>query len=152
MKLIRILTSAFLVLTILLFFGCLTKNNPEPDPDPDPATSLDGYWDNGEIVVKIEGTEGRFYEIRSGEWLKVYQAGFIDIGSLKFDYISQLKADEFFSGQELWHYTYNQVVEKVGWSGDGEFNLRNNGNTLYVNTINPWGSNWSKVEYTRVFP
>lgn len=152
MKFIKILSATGLMLILFFLPACFEKNNPDPDPDPDPATSLDGYWDNGEIIVKIEGTEGKFYEIRSGEWLKVYQAGFIDIGSHKFFYISPLKADEFFTGQELWHYTYNQVVEKVGWSGNGEFNLRNNGNTLYVNTINPWGTNWSKMEYTRVFP
>ena len=151
MKQAKLFNIVCLLLTVFVLIGCLAKNNPEPDP-PDPTTSLEGYWDNGEMIIHIEGTEGKFYEIRQGEWKRAYDQGFVDIGSLKFRYISKLKADEFFTGQELWHNTVNLVVQEVRWSGDGEFNLRNNGNTLYVNTINPWGTNWSKVEYTRVYP
>lgn len=140
------------VLVLLPFlFGCPTNNNTDPAP-PDPPTNIEGYWDNGELIVHIEGTEGKFYEIRQGEWKKAYDQGFVDIGSLKFRYISKLKADEFFEGQEIWYRAENQVILELAWSGTGEFNLRNDGNTLYVNTINPWGTNWSTVEYTRVYP
>ena len=141
----------FVVLVMLPFlFGCPINNNT--DPDPAPSTNIEGYWDNGEIIVQIEGTEGKFYEIRQGEWKRAWEQGFVDIGSLKFRYIAKLKDDEFYQGQELWHRTVNLVVQETAWSGTGEFNLRNDGNTLYVNTINPWGTNWSTVEYTRVYP
>jgi len=132
-----------------LFVGCEKDNNDSGTPS---STSLDGYWDNGEIIVHIQGPEGRFYMIKQGEWKRVWEQGFVNIGSLKFTNISPLKADEFFQGQELWYRQENLVVLETGWSGTGEFNLRNNGNTLYVNTINPWGTNWSTVEYTRVYP
>ena len=57
---------------------------------------------------------------------------------------------EYFSGQELWFSSNNQVVEQVDWSETGEFNLRNDGNTLYVNTKDPWSTFWSQSAYTKV--
>ena len=132
---------------IILFIGC---KEDEPEPNTLASSNLDGYWDNGEIVVYIQGTQGTFYQIKQGEWLRVWQQGFVSIGSVKFTNISRVKNDEFFQGQELWYRQENLVVLETAFSGIGEFNLRNNGNTLYVNTINPWGSNWSTVEYTRV--
>jgi len=139
-----------LLLTViaLLFIGCKKDNSDSAGS----STNLDGYWDNGEIIVHIQGTEGRFYQIKQGEWKRVWEQGFVSIGSLKFRYISKLKTDEFFQGQELWYRGENLVVLETAFSGTGEFNLRNDGTKLYVNTINPWGANWSTVEYTRVYP
>ena len=141
-----------LLLPIIAFLiiGC-TKDDSDSN-STGPSTNLDGYWDNAEIIIHIQGSEGRFYMIKQGDWMRVWQQGFVSIGSLKFRNISKLKDDEFFQGQELWFRQENLVVLETAFSGTGEFNLRNNGNTLYVNTINPWGSNWSHVEYTRVYP
>lgn len=132
---------------VILIVGC----GKDDSDSSNSTTNLDGFWDNGEIVVHIQGTEGKFYEIKQGNWKRVWEQGFISIGSLKFSNISPLKADEFFEGQELWYQGENLIIQETGWSTTGEFNLRNNGNTLYVNTINPFGSNWSNVEYTRVY-
>lgn len=151
MSAFRLIKIVLFLFGIILLIGCLQKNNPAANP-PNPTTSLDGYWDNGEIIIHIENAEGRFYEIRQGEWMLAYDQGFVDIGTLKFRYISHLKADEFFQGQELWLRYENLIVKEVNWSDYGEFNLRSEGNKLYVNTINPWGTNWSTVEYTRVYP
>jgi len=138
----------------LIFFtvlGCPAKKNSDPDPT-DNSTNLDGYWSNGEFVIYIDGSEGTFYEINSGDWLKPYDQGFIDIGSLKFRYLAKQKDDEFFTGQDRWFYMENQVVKQMAWSETGEFNLRNDGNTLYVNTKDPWSSLWNHIEYTRIYP
>jgi hypothetical protein len=151
MKRIRLFNYIALIFIVASFLGCPAKNNPEPDPHNN-STNLDGYWSNGEIVIYIYGSEGTFYEINSGEWTKPYNQGFIDIGSQKFRYLAKLKDDEFFSGQELWYYQENQIVKQLAWSETGEFNLRNDGNTLYVNTKDPWSSLWSHVEYTRIYP
>jgi hypothetical protein len=138
-----------LPIMVLLFLGC---NKDDDNTNTMSASNLDGYWDNAEIIVHIQGSEGRFYQIKQGDWLRVWEQGFVSIGSLKFKMISPLKTDEFFQGQELWFRWENLVVQETAFSGNGEFNLRNNGTKLYVNTINPWGSNWSHVEYTRVSP
>jgi len=141
----------FLILPLIAFIivGC---KKDDTNTTAGGSTSLDGYWDNGEIIVHIQGSEGRFYQIKQGDWKRVWEQGFVSIGSLKFRLISPLKSDEFFQGQELWFRWENLVVQEIAFSGTGEFNLRNNGTKLYVNTINPWGSNWSTVEYTRVSP
>ena len=150
MKKIALLMN-LLFLTTLIFTGCLKKEDPEPDPNPPPAWSLNGYWDRGDIVVHINGSEGRFYEIRSGKWLMAQQQGFVIIGSVKFRNISKLK-DEFYTGEDLWQYSNSTTVTEVKFSDPGEFNLRNDGNTLYVNTKDPWSNDWNHIEYTRVYP
>ena len=134
----------------ILFIGC-KKEEANSDPASPVSTDLDGYWNSGSIVVHIQGTEGTFYQINQGDWKKAWEAGFVSIGSVKFTNITPLKADKLYQGQNLWWKSENGVVTAVAFSGMGEFNLRNNGNTLYVNTISPWGSDWSKVEYTRVY-
>ena len=140
-----------LLMIILILFGCIRKNEPEPDP-PGQTTSLDGYWNRGDIVVYINGTVGTFYKVNSGDWLKALNQGFITIGSMKFKNLTRLKDDTFYSGQELWFYSNNQVITEVAWTITGEFNLRNNGNTLYVNTKDPWSDYWGSFEYTRTNP
>ncbi len=140
-----------LFLTTLTFTSCFTKNDPEPEPDPPSAWSLNGYWNRGDIVVYINGSEGAFYEINSGDWLRAMEQGFVTIGSLKFRYISRLK-DDYYSGQELWNKHNGNTISEVTFSETGEFNLRNNGNTLYVNTKDPWSSGWNHMEYTRIYP
>lgn len=151
MKQISLINIVYLVFIILLLNGCIRKNEPEPDP-PAPISSLDGYWNRGDIVVYINGTVGTFYQINSGEWVKALNQGFITIGSLKFKNLTQLKDDTFYAGQELWFHSNNQIIDEVAWTITGEFNLRNNGNTLYVNTKDPWSDYWGSFEYTRMNP
>ena len=138
-------------LIFLLSIGCLRKSEPTPAP-PVQISSLDGYWNRGDIVVYINGTVGTFYQINSGEWVKALNQGFITIGSLKFKNLTQLKDDTFYSGQELWFHSNNQIIDEVAWTITGEFNLRNEGNTLYVNTKDPWSDYWGSFEYTRMNP
>ena len=151
MKQNSIICITCLGLIIIFLFSCIRKNNPAPDP-PSSISSLDGYWNRGDIVIYIYGTEGTFYQVNSGEWEKALNQGFIVIGSLKFRYLTRLKDDTFFSGQELWFLSNNQIIEEVSWSQTGEFNLRNEGNTLYVNTKDPWSDKWNSAEYTRINP
>lgn len=136
--------------TIVLFISC---ENSEPKSEPVPT--LDGYWDNGDMIVNINGSNGVIFEIKRGDWLKAQEAGFVNIGSLRFRFITSLDssnaAGEYFSGQELWYrLTPMHEIEQVNWSETGDFNLRNEGNTLYVSTKDPWSNFWATQEYTKV--
>jgi len=44
--------------TVIVCLLCMTfilagcaKKDPDPDPGPGPSTSLNGYWDRGDIIV-----------------------------------------------------------------------------------------------------
>ena len=61
MKKSQLFNIACLVLIMPLLIGCLAKNNPEPDP----VTSLEGYWDNGEIIALFHDIEGHKHDLVS---------------------------------------------------------------------------------------
>lgn len=151
MKTIRIIKTWSVAIVVFFLITC-------DGPEPDPVVSLDGYWDSENIIVHINGSEGTFHEIKSGDWKILQEQDLIDIGSLKFMNITKLdsveNSTEFFSGQNLWYwwwYNNQQEIEaEVRWSETGDFNLVNDGNTLIVNSKNPWSHNWEQTSYTRV--
>ena len=149
MKKINIVIACLLCISFIMA-GCAKKNDPDPDP-PDPTSSLNGYWDRGDIVVHINGSQGTFYQINSGRWKNALEQGFITIGSLKNRYLIKLKGGTW-SGQTLWVKWSGSTIEEVKWSETGEFELSNDGKTLYITTNDPWTGGSQTGEYERINP
>lgn len=145
----------FLLCFAYVMTGCFFVDDEDetlPLSPPDTTfSSMDGYWDRGDIIIYVDGDEGYFFEINYGSWENALQNGFISFGSLKFRSLSKQKDGSYF-GENLWVKSSGGEVIEVKWTINTSFVVEDQGNTLLLHTRDPWDLNWIVVEYTRVNP
>ena len=147
MKNSKILVVSLLCLTFIMT-GCVKK---DPDPDPPPSSGIDGYWDRGDIIIHISGSQGTFYQIISGRWKDALEQGFITMQTVKIRYLTKIEEGKW-SGQTLWVKWSGSTTEGIKWSDTGEFKLSNDNSWLYITTTSPWSGSSQTGEYSRVYP
>jgi hypothetical protein len=113
------------------------------------ATSLDGLWTNGSLILTLSGSSGVFTQIVSGPWVQVLQAGFISIGSEKISDIS-LTSPGTYSCHELWWHSTGGVIDGVAFSADGGIVLAETGQTFDLTSSNPWTGIGAMTTFTRI--
>ncbi|MFH1118902.1 MAG: hypothetical protein V1775_03710 [Bacteroidota bacterium] len=115
----------------------------------DVTYDLNGVWDRGDIEITISGISGTFSEINSGSWLNALNRGYAQLGWIKICQIAKVSSTSW-SCNELWNKTDgNGNVTETAYSPPATITISTDGNTITVNSSDPWNGSSSSTTYTR---
>jgi len=143
----KIVLIFFISLSFLSLMSCGVTDNDDENGDAD-TSAIAGKWSNENFTITFSGSSGMFYEVNSGSvWSTAMEEGFIEIGDEKFRNISH-QSDNQWSLQELWFKPEGNLPADIRWSSTGTIELSGNGQSLTINTTNPFPPGNTPPPYT----